>query len=100
MSVAVTELPTVTLLALTVNRGGGSIVNGSTDDVPPPGVGVCTVTCAVPLDARSLAAMDARTCVSLTKVVGRGAPFHWTTDEEMNELPLTVSVNAALPAGV
>jgi len=86
------------LVALTVRLGGGSIVNRSADDVPPPGVGVCTVTGAVPLDARSLAPIDARNCVALMKVVDRGAPFHWTTDEAMKPLPLTVSVNAAPPA--
>ena len=97
-NVIVTDAPAATLVVLTVNLGGGSIVNGSADELPPPGVGVCTVTCAVPADARSLAAIDARNCVALTKIVGRGAPFHWTTDEAMNELPFTVSVNAALPA--
>jgi len=76
VSVAVTELPTFTVVALTVNRAGGSIVKDTALDVPPPGVGDCTVTCAAPLDARSLAAINARICVSLTKVVGRGVPFH------------------------
>src|SRR2546426_245011 len=94
----VTEPPGAALVALTVSVGGGSIVNDKALDVPPPGAGVCTITCAVPLAARSLAVIDARTCVALANVVDRGAPFHWTTDAAMNPLPLTASVNAALPA--
>ncbi len=35
--------------------------------------------------------------VLLTYVVGRFAPFQFTTEEEMKPLPLTVSVNAAAP---
>ncbi len=35
--------------------------------------------------------------VLLTKVVGRFAPFQFTTEEEMKPLPFTVSVNAAAP---
>ena len=36
--------------------------------------------------------------VLLTSVVGRGAPFHLTTDEDTNPLPFAVSVNAPVPA--
>ena len=46
------------------------------DEVPPPGAGVKTVTCAVPIAAMSLARMDACNCVEFTNVVARVAPFH------------------------
>src|SRR5213593_2623569 len=96
----VTGPPGATVVVFTVSVGGGSIVKDNAFDVPPPGAGVCTVICAVPLDARSLAAIDARSCVALENVVGRGAPFHCMTDAVTKPLPLTVSVNAAPPAAV
>src|SRR5438552_16680242 len=46
----------------------------------------------------SLEGMAAVTCVPLTKVVVRAAPFHCTTAPETKLLPLTVSVKAAPPA--
>ena len=54
-----------------LEAGGGAIVNVSAVDVPPPGAGENTVTCAVPLTATSAAAIVARSCVPLTYVVGR-----------------------------
>jgi hypothetical protein len=53
------------------------------------------VTWAVPAAAMSLAGMAAVTCVALTKVVVRAAPFQLTVAPETKLLPLTVSVNAA-----
>ena len=99
-NVIVTKPPGATLVVLTVSVGGGSIVKDKTFDVPPPGAGVCTAICVVPLDARSLVAIDARSCVALENVVGRAAPFHCTTDEATNPLPLTVSVSGPPPAAV
>jgi hypothetical protein len=52
-SVTVTELPPVTFVELTSNDGGELMANGNADDVPPPGWGVVTVTCAVPTAAIS-----------------------------------------------
>ena len=74
-----------------------SIVNVNDCDVPPPGAGVSTFICAVPLDAMSAAAIDACNCAALTNVVGRAAPFHCTVEEEVKPLPLAVSVNGPPP---
>lgn len=67
-------------------------------DVPPPGVGLVTVTVAVPATARSGAGTDAVTLVLLTKVVVSGAPAHCTTDPETKFVPVTVRVKDAPPA--
>lgn len=61
-------------------------------EVPPPGVGLNTVTCAVPAAVTSLDGIVARTCVALRKVLERFWPFQRTTDPEMKLLPFTVSV--------
>jgi len=66
-------------------------------DVPPPGVGLKTVTDAVPALAMSAAVMDAVSWVDETNVVVRLAPFHLTTEPETKLLPLIVSVNAGYP---
>jgi hypothetical protein len=67
-------------------------------DVPPPGVGVKTVTGTERAEARSAAVMAAVSCVVLTTVVVRSAPFQRTTEDVTNPLPFTVSGSAALPA--
>src|SRR2546423_5097649 len=69
-------------------------------EVPPPGAGVTTVTCGVPAAATSAAAMAAVSCVALTKVVVRVAPFHLTVLPLTKPVPVTVSVKAGLPADV
>jgi hypothetical protein len=74
------------------------IVNVCAPDVPPPGVGLKTVTFTVPPVATSLAGIAAVNCVLLTKVVVRSAPFQRTFELEMNEEPFTVSVNPGSPA--
>jgi hypothetical protein len=74
------------------------IVNVSPEDVPPPGVGLKTVTVAVPADAMFAAGTIAVTLVAETYVVVRLVPFHLTTEDEMKLLPFTVKVNEALPA--
>ena len=56
--------------------GGGLIVKVAALEVPPPGVGVETVTMAVPTVAMSAAVMAACKLVAETKVVVRGLPFH------------------------
>ena len=55
VSVTVTLAPGATVVALTVSVGGGAIVKARAADVPPPGVGENTVTCAVPVAAISAA---------------------------------------------
>lgn len=69
----------------------------SGDDVPPPGAGFFTETFRGPACAKSLAGIVAWSCVELTYVVGRGAPFTRTLEEELKLLPVTCSVSAALP---
>src|SRR5580765_4714322 len=99
VSVTVTAVPPVTLVAFTVRVGAGfTIVNARFPDVPPPGAGVTTDTCAVPAAATSDAGIDACSCVPLTKFVVRAAPFQRTTEALTNPLPVTVTVNAAAPA--
>ena len=99
VSVIVTLAPGATLVALTVSTGGGVAVNETAFETPPPGAGVLTVTADWPTDAMSVAPIDARNCVLLTKVVARGAPFQRTTLAATKPVPLTVSVNAGLAAG-
>jgi len=45
---------------------GGTIVNGTLVDVPPPGPGVTTATWVVPMARKSLAGIVAVICVALT----------------------------------
>jgi hypothetical protein len=66
-------------------------------EVPPPGVGVLTVTEAVPPLATSLAGMAAVSCVALTNVVVRSALFQRTFEPLTKPVPLTVSVKATAP---
>jgi hypothetical protein len=60
-----------------------AIVNVTEPDVPPPGVGLKTVTAAVPVAAMSLAGMAAWSWVLLMKVVVRLLAFHRTIDEAL-----------------
>ena len=75
---------------------GFDTVNVNALDAVAPGL--MAVTWAVPAAAMSLAGMAALTCVALTKVVERAAPFQFTVAPETKLLPLTVSVKAAPPA--
>ena len=83
-----------------VGRGlpGGSIVNVRAAELPPPGAGFTTVTCAVPCAAMSVAGIIAATCVGLTWMVARLFPFHWMVELGTKPLPKTFSSNAPLPA--
>jgi hypothetical protein len=67
-------------------------------DVPPPGVGLNTVTEALPAALISLAEIAAVSCVLLANVVVRSAPFQRTFELEMNEEPFAVSVKSGSPA--
>src|SRR5258708_7356193 len=66
-------------------------------DTPPPGLGLLTVTVAVPATTTSAAEIDAVNCELLTNVVARALPFQFTTEPDTKPVPFTVSVNAALP---
>src|SRR4051812_21367491 len=98
-SVTVTLAPGAAEVALTLREGGARIANGDAFDAPPPGAGENTRIVAEPAVAMSAAPIAACTCVLLTNVVGRAAPFHCTTDVAMKPVPVMVSVNAAPPAG-
>ena len=74
------------------------IVKVSGLEVPPPGEGLNTVTCAVPVAAMSAAVMETRSCVALEKTVVRFDPFHRTVAPETKPVPFTVRLNAAVPA--
>src|SRR5207237_5724910 len=58
---------------------------------------VTTVTEAVPVAAMSAAGIAAVSCVALTKVVVRAAPFHCTVAPFTKPLPVSVSVKPAPP---
>ena len=77
---------------------GVVIVNVCALEVPPPGVGLNTVTDAVPTVAMSFAEIAARSSVLLTKVVDRAVPFHCRIDEAMKFVPVAIRVNPAPPA--
>jgi hypothetical protein len=76
------------------------IVKVSAFDVPPPGGGLTTVTEALPTAAMSAAVIAAVSCVALTNVVARALPFQFTTDDDTNPVPVTVSVKSGLPTVV
>ncbi len=68
--------------------------------VPPPGVGLNTVTEAVPVVAMSPAGIAARNWPLLTKVVARLLLFQRTTEVLTKLEPFTVSVKSTPPAVV
>src|SRR5882762_1402711 len=73
------------------------IVKAELPDVPPPGAGLNTVTCATIANNMSRAETAACNCVALTNVVVRFVPFHRTTEPLTNPVPFTVNVKAAPP---
>ena len=77
--------------------GADETTNGWSDDVPPPGIGLKTVICAVLDAAMSLAGMAAVSCVALTTVVVRSTPFQRTLEPPMKLEPLTLRVKPAPP---
>src|SRR5882762_5030078 len=82
-----------------VSEGAGVvIVNVWAPEVPPSTPGIVTVTWAVPTAAMSETGIAAVTCVALTRVVVRAAPFQRTLAPMSNPVPVSVSVNPAPPA--
>jgi len=75
-----------------------SMVKVFAPEVPPPGVGMNTVTEAVPAVLMSAAVIVAVICVLLTKCVVCFFPFHITSEVETKLEPLAVSVKVAPPA--
>jgi hypothetical protein len=81
-----------------VNTGTALLtVNVAAEDAPPPGVALKSVTESVPAVARSASGTVAVTSVELTNAVASATPFHCTTERLSRLVPITVSVNAALP---
>jgi len=82
--------------------GGGEdtalMVKVWAEEVPPPGIGLKTVTLAVPWVTMSEASIAAVSWPEETYVVVRSTPFHRTFDVVMKLLPVTVMVNAGPPA--
>jgi hypothetical protein len=94
-------LPSMQIFTPVGHSGAGVIVNVSGGvDAPPPGLGLETVTLAVPAVATSLALIAAVTSVELTNVVVRFDPFQRTTDEALKFVPVTSRVKAPVPATV
>ena len=104
VTIRVKALPPATLVLgarlVTVGGDGLLIVKASALDVPPPGVGLKTVTLGVPALTKSVAGIVALNCVvlPLTNVVVRTAPFQSTFEVLLKFVPVTVSIRSALPA--
>ena len=76
----------------------GLIVKFNGFDPSQPGAGLLTVTVAGPAEAMASAGIAAVNCVGLKNVVATAVPPKLTTEEERKLAPLTVRVNAGLPA--
>lgn len=92
--------PLVALVGESVVMVGTGLftVNVEIPDVPPPGVGLDTVTLNVPAAAICAAAMAAEICVALMNVVAVAVPLKFTTEDELKFVPFTVNAKAAPPA--
>ena len=92
-------LPATTVLGARLVRVGDGLLMVKVNAlvVPPPRVGLKTVTLAVPALAKSAAGIVALNCVALPKVVVRSAPFQRTLEVLTKFVPITVSVRSALP---
>jgi hypothetical protein len=64
---------------------------------PPPGVGLLTEICTVPVLASSEGATVICSCVALTKVNVLGAPFQRTVEEAIKPVPVTAICSDELP---
>ena len=91
--------PSVPVTSRPVRVKGASVTVKSTGPaVPPPGGGLTTVTSLVASSARLEEGTAADSCMLLTKVVAKFAPFHWTTEVRMKFVPLTMRGKPALPS--
>jgi hypothetical protein len=77
---------------------GSKIVKLTAFEGPPPGLGLLTVTLAVPAVSISPAEMEAVNFLELLKVVVRSDPFHCTLAAETKLEPFTVRVKPGSPA--
>ena len=86
---------TVGLDGLTVTAM--STVRSTAFEVPPPGLGVTTLTGNVPAVVSCAAGMTAVNCVGLPKVVASEIPPRCAVDCGVKLVPVTVSVVSELP---
>lgn len=99
-------LPAVTEVGeMLVMEGTGLLlvpvtVNTAAVEVPPPGVGLVTVTLNVPEPVRSEAGITAVSWLAETYDVALALPLKLTTEPGMKLFPLMVSEMAELPAGI
>jgi hypothetical protein len=76
---------------------GAVTVHGFPFDTSPLGLATAIRFVAIPpVMTQSDAGIAAVSVDASTKVVGRAAPFHVTTDRDVKFVPLTVRVNAPL----
>ncbi len=78
--------------------GATLIVNTLPVEEPPFAAGFSTVTWTAPAAASWLGTILAVSCVGLTNVVARLAPFHCSTEPVTKLLPVTVSSSGGSPA--
>jgi hypothetical protein len=101
VTLSVTLCPNVAVLgeAVRVSVGTGLLmVTVWTDEVPPPGVALTTVTDALPAVATSEAGTVAVNEAALTNVVASAVPFQFTTEPPTKLVPVSVSVKLVPPA--
>jgi hypothetical protein len=67
-------------------------------EVPPPGVGLVTVTDTAPAEAMAVEEIAAVNCVELTNSVGAAIPPKLTIEAVTKFVPLTVKVKFVPPA--
>jgi hypothetical protein len=76
---------------------GGMMVKGTGFELPPPGVGLTTVTLTVPAVDTFPAGTTAVNFAALSNVVARGVPFQLMVDPETNPAPWMVNENSGEP---
>lgn len=85
------------LIAGTANVEGDVMVKGRELELDAE---LETKTFTVPREAVSAYVIAAVSCVALTKVVGRGEPFQFTTVSEVNVVPIVAFTARVKPAGL
>src|SRR6266478_3389657 len=92
-------VPSVVVIGVPVGvRPASAMVNVLEPLVPPPGVGLNTVTLAVPSSVKSAAGIIAWRCELSEKLVANAVPFHCTTEVAENPDPMTVMERFPLPS--
>jgi hypothetical protein len=91
--------PAVALVGESAVMAGAGLLTANVElaEVPPPGVGLVTVTGKLPTAVMSAGEIAAVSCVALTNVVVLAAPLKFTTELETKPVPFTVNVKPAPP---